>query len=709
LCLYLFAWAQQAVDSVEEAETEAEAPSSISADARQDVVNRLTENVFMGACKYSLQDPREAGAFRLTSQKGGRGLSAWDKATAATTKSAEYSSAVEMTVYMYPPSAVEVERQKQLPATITGANVLLGTSPRAVRWAANKEVMWQIPSSHPRQNKHNCLDYSRQAGEGPAAFYTNDSVIHANTFYVMQLKGPTIVHEVGLVATKCGWVQAVEACETHYKFIGRRWHAACLANLTAQQSSWEGMFATTPIPIPIPIPVAPMTTKRPEGEQIRSAGSVEADADADADAEAEAERKREQDSSQSTLVDTVLSHVCFPAEVIRPGRKQIAAGVKTSYVYKQVRRVKRVFVISSQWDNNFHHFVVDCLSRVTRHLNWLKENPDVYIHIRAFERLAKKDRYISGGRLLRRGFWDLLGVSPERIIYGNVLADVVWLPRSTRCNEPLASAMEQRLLSSRLIAAAGADVEAVYSDTSVDVGGFSLPLEIEAASTDSTQRRLAATATDDLVDDDKGQGHAMPAHQGLGPSSAASVGSSSAGGRGGGVDGPRGRSAGNYPQLKRPLLVIQHRVCSVEEDCAKTWREFSEETQQRMTRAFRVHYGDNYRIVVVSSNNTQLMSCIACQIRLYRQADVLVGLHGAGLTHIMFMKPGSVLIEATGEFDGRMAPVCGYHGPLAAIYGVHHYLFMWEWRVQGKRPPTDDEFADLAEGAYQFGLKVGSK
>jgi len=218
--------------------------------------------------------------------------------------------------------------------------------------------------------------------------------------------------------------------------------------------------------------------------------------------------------------------------------------------------------------------------------------------------MARKDRYITGGRLLRQGFWDLLGISTERIIWGNVLADIVWLPRSTRCNEPLASAMEQRLLSSRLIAAAKADVAPAYSDTHVEVGGgVALPV----AGTEPTVGAADSAAS-------------------------AGVQTEVAG-------------TGADKQLRRPLLVIQHRVCLLQEECAKTWREFDEPTQQRVTRAFQAHFGDNYRIIVVSSANTQLMSCIACQIRLYRQADVLVGLHGAGLTHIMFMKPGAVLVE----------------------------------------------------------------
>jgi len=64
---------------------------------------------------------------------------------------------------------------------------------------------------------------------------------------------------------------------------------------------------------------------------------------------AEAAAAAEPDSYRATLVDTRLSHACFPADVIKPGRKQLKAGVQTSYVYKQVHRVKRVFVIASQW------------------------------------------------------------------------------------------------------------------------------------------------------------------------------------------------------------------------------------------------------------------------------------------------------------------------------------------------------------------------
>lgn len=45
------------------------------------------------------------------------------------------------------------------------------------------------------------------------------------------------------------------------------------------------------------------------------------------------------------------------------------------------------------------------------------------------------------------------------------------------------------------------------------------------------------------------------------------------------------------------------------------------------------------------------------------------------MTNMMFMKPGGVVVEIVGMFDGRMLPLCGYHSSLAAIFGLHHYIY----------------------------------
>jgi capsular polysaccharide biosynthesis protein len=63
---------------------------------------------------------------------------------------------------------------------------------------------------------------------------------------------------------------------------------------------------------------------------------------------------------------------------------------------------------------------------------------------------------------------------------------------------------------------------------------------------------------------------------------------------------------------------------------------------------------------------------------------VLVGTHGAGITNLVFMPPGGLVVEVVAGFDGRMLPLCGYHGPLAAVFGVHHYVFYYDWKLNAQ-------------------------
>eukprot|EP01035_Chromulina_nebulosa_P017072 gene17072-22584_t len=82
---------------------------------------------------------------------------------------------------------------------------------------------------------------------------------------------------------------------------------------------------------------------------------------------------------------------------------------------------------------------------------------------------------------------------------------------------------------------------------------------------------------------------------------------------------------------------------------------------------------------------------------MYANADIVIGVHGAGMTNIMFMRPGSLLVEIVGQFDGRMLPYCGYYGPLASVFGIHHYVYYFDSNGGEKLNMTDVAFK-----AYEF-------
>lgn len=108
-----------------------------------------------------------------------------------------------------------------------------------------------------------------------------------------------------------------------------------------------------------------------------------------------------------------------------------------------IQRYDKVFVITASWDHNYHHFMIDSLSRLARHVDFLRDNPDIKIHIRRFDQYAKEERAFAGIKM-RHYLAELLGISSARFVSGIVLADQVYLPRAVKCNYPISSALEIR-------------------------------------------------------------------------------------------------------------------------------------------------------------------------------------------------------------------------------------------------------------------------
>ncbi len=54
---------------------------------------------------------------------------------------------------------------------------------------------------------------------------------------------------------------------------------------------------------------------------------------------------------------------------------------------------------------------------------------------------------------------------------------------------------------------------------------------------------------------------------------------------------------------------------------------------------------DIYNVVPFRSSDEKMMACLTCQIRAFMAADVIIGSHGAGLSHALFAPEGAVVLE----------------------------------------------------------------
>lgn len=115
---------------------------------------------------------------------------------------------------------------------------------------------------------------------------------------------------------------------------------------------------------------------------------------------------------------------------------------------RNISRHNKVFVISAAWDNNYHHFLIDGLARLIRHIDFLLSNPDVKIHIRRGEMNIKKKMNLRIAAIqMRERILRFLGIDLNRLVSGQVIAREVMVPRGIRCNYPIAHALEIRLVA----------------------------------------------------------------------------------------------------------------------------------------------------------------------------------------------------------------------------------------------------------------------
>jgi hypothetical protein len=255
-----------------------------------------------------------------------------------------------------------------------GKGYVIG-QPSAEIWAKENKVGWSIPPDHPRNSmKQFCVNYSQESGYNPVVSFPNMTASLV-PYYIAKLKN-VFIDDKGIAALNCGYYQGHQACETLFRFIGKKWYKNCVKD-----------------------------TKTPE---------------------------------------------CKPSESAR----------------NEIQNIDTVFVITAQWDHNYHHYMIDSFMRLIRYYDFLQKNPDIKIHIRGFEKFAesgdlifrrkeereaKKDSFMELARIIRHRINSLMGFDDSRFVQGPIRAQVAYYPRSIKCSSPISHALEVRLLVSQML------------------------------------------------------------------------------------------------------------------------------------------------------------------------------------------------------------------------------------------------------------------
>eukprot|EP01035_Chromulina_nebulosa_P026530 gene26530-34741_t len=124
-------------------------------------------------------------------------------------------------------------------------------------------------------------------------------------------------------------------------------------------------------------------------------------------------------------------------------------------------------------------------------------------------------------------------------------------------------------------------------------------------------------------------------------------------------------------------------------------RQWSEDFTVRLLNQMSEYFRD-YKVVLFSDQNVTMMSCHPCQMDSFQQTDVLIGIHGAGLSNMLYMKPNSAVIElAPYGNDGRCLLGGGPFSRLAAVMG-HNYMI--------HHPPPEEYIWNTVDRSSEFNI-----
>lgn len=103
-------------------------------------------------------------------------------------------------------------------------------------------------------------------------------------------------------------------------------------------------------------------------------------------------------------------------------------------------------------------------------------------------------------------------------------------------------------------------------------------------------------------------------------------------------------------------------------------RQWNDRFTRLLLQELQSRLGHLYHILLLSDQDEFFMNCFLCQAWIASKANILIGVHGAGLGLMLYMSPNSAVIEiAPYGNDGRCLLGGGPFSRLATVM-AHNYL-----------------------------------
>jgi hypothetical protein len=304
-----------------------------------------------------------------------------------------------------------------------------------------------------------------------------------------------------------------------------------------------------------------------------------------------------------------------------------------SYKNIPTKHYDKVFVISASLDSNFHHLMADSLARLPRYLNFLHQNPDIKVHVRSwedYEPMRRSDEENFAARRSRELLLQLLGIPKSRLISLSVTANIVYIPRAMTWADSLKNPTEVRLLARELLQASEAKILERRNNPEIR----NAPPEYDLATLFPKKEIRPAD----------------PVYQ---------------------VD----QTNYDVVTLRKNLVILVRAGFQT-----ASWgnRHWTLKQYRDLEEALKINFPEHNIVPHISDSIFHPSFCMYCEISEIHRADILLGLHGAGMTKQLFMPPGGVVFELTPHLNDAQMPLCGYYGNWAALFGHHHYLYAYD-------------------------------